>query len=191
MQCRVSIILDVFHPSQLTLLLRWSVTQHNLSASRSSWQTVLLLLTSFLPSSFWVLMNLYNPIVQLKRDFFFPPNSHGRVFHLWYSIFCFAQGSHFIGLHFCSDLGYDYSTISEEIDILVWRCKLFQDQLMLFVVWLINIGMCAIKHAIRNDSHGDPRYLKCVVNHKLQLIHDNWISERITLFNRHLLHHNW
>ena len=58
--------------------------------------------------------------VQIQRDFF-PPNPHRPS--VWCSISCFVQGSHIIYLHFCGDLGHGYSTVCEEVGILVWRCK--------------------------------------------------------------------
>ena len=58
--------------------------------------------------------------VQIQRDFF-PPNPHRPS--VWCSISGFVQGSHIIYLHFCGDLGHGYSTVCEEVGILVWRCK--------------------------------------------------------------------
>lgn len=99
---------------------------------------------------------------------FFPPN---RCPYVWCSIFGFVQGSHFICLHFRGDLDHGYSTVCEEVGILVWRCKsFFHDQIRptylenLLVDWPMNIGMRAIEHVIPNCSNGNHRYLKCVAN---------------------------
>ena len=63
--------------------------------------------------------DLQDSIVQIQRELFFPPQTHA----VWYSIFDFVQGSHFIYLHFCGDLDHAYSTVGEEAGILVRRCK--------------------------------------------------------------------
>ena len=129
------------------------------------------------------MMNLQT---QIQRELFFP-NPPPFV---WYSISGFVQGSHFICLCFCGDLGHCYSTVSEEVVILVWRCKPFS---------MINtnlsrepacrltdeyIGMRAIEHVIRICSYGNHQYHKYVANHELQLIHGNWTLDRTILFRR-------
>ena len=73
--------------------------------------------------------DLQDSIIQIQRELFFPPQTHA----VWYSIFDFVQGSHFICLHFCGDFDHAYSTICEEVGFLVWRCKSFfmtKDQLI-------------------------------------------------------------
>jgi hypothetical protein len=62
-------------------------------------------------------MHLQNAIAQIQREFFFSnlkPPSFRLILNIW-----FVQGSHFNRLHFCGDLVHGYSTVCEEVDILV------------------------------------------------------------------------
>lgn len=65
-------------------------------------------------------MNLHDPIVQIKRDFYFPIFTPSICLT---SIIGFSQGSYLVNLHICSYPDHDYSTVREEAEFLYGRCE--------------------------------------------------------------------
>jgi nitrate reductase NapE component len=139
-------------------------------------------------STIFLLVPWWIPMYKSSVNFFSPPSNPRRP-SVWYSISGFIQGSHFFCLRFCGNLDYAYSTICEEVDILVWRCESFsmiKTNLSREPAYRLtdeNIGMRAIEHVIRICLYGNHRYPKCVVNrYELQLTHGSWTLDSTIRF---------